>query len=132
MLQIAAPYDWRLAIASMEYRDGYFADLKVRIELLHTTHGEKVCRLLRLLRCLMFPVCTCNMLVLQCRVKQATALFLKCQEGAESQAILLYSRRILLGFRPGFMASASTSSMGLCGRVAGATHAINNPHFAEA
>ncbi len=47
MLQVAVPYDWRPAVANMEYRDRYFTTLKNQIEHLHKMKGEKVCRLLR-------------------------------------------------------------------------------------
>ena len=35
-------YDWRLSIANMERRDGYFTRLKLRIEMLHGLNKEKV------------------------------------------------------------------------------------------
>ncbi|KAL7578474.1 hypothetical protein ACA910_011543 [Epithemia clementina (nom. ined.)] len=36
------PYDWRLAYALLEERDGYFTQLQHRIQVLHETTGEKV------------------------------------------------------------------------------------------
>ena len=39
--QVGETYDWRLSVANMERRDSYFSRLKARIELLHSTQGEK-------------------------------------------------------------------------------------------
>ena len=92
MLQVAATYDFRLAIAMMEYRDGYFTDLKVRIELLYNRKRQKVYRLYRL------PACKC--LVFHCRYKEharssvlhkaGISPSLSCHEATESQAFLMY------------------------------------------
>ena len=43
-LQVGETYDWRLSVANMERRDKYFSRLRARIELLHSTQGEKVRR----------------------------------------------------------------------------------------
>jgi Lecithin:cholesterol acyltransferase len=40
--QVGETYDWRLSIANMERRDGYFTRLKLRIEMLHGLNKEKV------------------------------------------------------------------------------------------
>lgn len=39
---VGETYDWRLSIANMERRDGYFSRLKTRVESLKQLHGEKV------------------------------------------------------------------------------------------
>jgi phospholipid:diacylglycerol acyltransferase len=39
---IMEPYDWRLAFPLLEERDGYFTNVKARIESLHKTSGKKV------------------------------------------------------------------------------------------
>ena len=39
---VMMPYDWRIAFPLLEKRDGFFTDLKNRIELLHKTRGKKV------------------------------------------------------------------------------------------
>lgn len=40
---VGETYDWRLSIANMERRDGYFTRLKLRVEMLHGLQKEKVC-----------------------------------------------------------------------------------------
>jgi len=45
VLQVAAPYDFRPAVANMEYRDHYFTRLKAQVEELHDIKGTKVCHL---------------------------------------------------------------------------------------
>ena len=47
-LQVGETYDWRLSVANMERRDKYFSRLRARIELLHSTQGEKVRPLVRM------------------------------------------------------------------------------------
>lgn len=39
---MAMPYDWRLAAADTEQRDGYFSRLRLNIEFLYDFHHEKV------------------------------------------------------------------------------------------
>lgn len=41
-MQVGETYDWRLSIANMERRDGYFTRLKLRVEMLHQLNKEKV------------------------------------------------------------------------------------------
>ena len=41
-MQVGETYDWRLSVANMERRDGYFTRLKLRIEMLHALNKEKV------------------------------------------------------------------------------------------
>lgn len=40
-VQAAENYDWRLSIVDLERRDNYFTILQNRVELLHSTNGEK-------------------------------------------------------------------------------------------
>ena len=40
--QVGETYDWRLSVANMERRDGYFTRLKARCELLKKLNNEKV------------------------------------------------------------------------------------------
>jgi environmental stress-induced protein Ves len=39
---VGETYDWRLSVANMERRDGYFTRLKLRVEMLHQLNKEKV------------------------------------------------------------------------------------------
>ena len=39
---VMQPYDWRLPFPLLEERDGYFTNLKLRIEGMHKTRGKKV------------------------------------------------------------------------------------------
>lgn len=46
--QVGETYDWRLSVANMERRDGYFTRLKARCELLKKINNEKArCRIRR-------------------------------------------------------------------------------------
>ena len=39
--QVGETYDWRLSVANMERRDGYFTRLKTRVAMLHALNHEK-------------------------------------------------------------------------------------------
>lgn len=39
---VSLSYDWRLSMANLEHRDGYFTRMKMAIEMLHTVHKERV------------------------------------------------------------------------------------------